>query len=64
MPNTVVKLTNAESTWLEAAWEDKKLLVNESVNHWAGAFSFVYLLAYGFHFSGFLINDKIGVINL
>jgi hypothetical protein len=30
MPNTVVKLTNAESTWLEAAWEDRKLLINES----------------------------------
>ena len=29
MPNTVVKLTNAESTWLEAAWEDRKLLIKE-----------------------------------
>ena len=29
MPNTVVKLTNAESTWLEAAWEDRKLLINK-----------------------------------
>ena len=29
MPNTVVKLTNAESTWLETAWEDRKLLINE-----------------------------------
>ena len=29
MPNTVVKLTNAESTWLEAAREDRKLLINE-----------------------------------
>ena len=28
MPNTVVKLTNAESTWLEAAREDRKLLIN------------------------------------
>ena len=28
MPNTVVKLTNVESTWLEAAWEDRKLLIN------------------------------------
>ena len=28
MPNTEVKLTNAESTWLEAAWEDRKLLIN------------------------------------
>ena len=27
MPNTVVKLTNAESTWLEAAREDRKLLI-------------------------------------
>ena len=29
MPNTVVKLINAESTWLEAAWEDRKLLIKE-----------------------------------
>ena len=27
--NTVVKLINAESTWLETAWEDRKLLINE-----------------------------------
>ena len=29
MPNTVVKLTNAERTWLEAAREDRKLLIKE-----------------------------------
>ena len=27
IPNTVVKLINAESTWLETAWEDRKLLI-------------------------------------
>ena len=27
MPNTVVKLINAESTWPEAAREDRKLLI-------------------------------------
>jgi hypothetical protein len=58
MPNTVVKLTNAESTWLEAAWEDKKLLVNKSVNHWVGAFSFIHLWVYGFYFPGFLLMIK------
>ena len=26
MPNIEVKLTNAESTWLEAAWKDRTLL--------------------------------------
>ena len=26
--NTVVKLVNAESTWLETAWEDRKSLIN------------------------------------
>ena len=26
--NTVVKLVNAESTWLETAWEDRKLLID------------------------------------
>ena len=25
--NTVVKLVNAESTWLETAWEDRKSLI-------------------------------------
>ena len=28
IPNTVVKHINAESTWLETAWEDKKLPVD------------------------------------
>ena len=32
MPNTEVKLTNAESTWLEAAWEDRTLL-NKEAHH-------------------------------
>ena len=32
MPNTVVKLTNAESTWLEAAREDRKLLIKGNLN--------------------------------
>ena len=32
MPNTEVKLTNAESTWLEAAWEDRKLLNKISIS--------------------------------
>ena len=27
--NTVVKLINAESTWLETAWEDRKPLIKE-----------------------------------
>ena len=26
--NTVVKLINAESTWLETAWEDRKPLID------------------------------------
>ena len=30
MPNTEVKLVNAESTWLEATWEDRKLLNKET----------------------------------
>ena len=39
MPNTVVKLTNAESTWLEAAREDRKLLINlKSTSLMTGAF--------------------------
>ena len=27
--NTVVKLVNAESTWLATAWEDRKLLIKQ-----------------------------------
>ena len=29
MPNTAVKPANAESTWGEAPWEDRKPLINE-----------------------------------
>ena len=29
IPNTVVKLVNAESTWLETAWEDRKSLIKK-----------------------------------
>ena len=29
IPNTVVKHINAESTWLETAWEDRKLPVSK-----------------------------------
>ncbi len=32
MPNTEVKLTNAESTWPEAAREDRKLLIKEKID--------------------------------
>ena len=39
MPNTVVKLTNAESTWLEAAREDRKLLIKEKLNRKVGLFT-------------------------
>ena len=44
MPNTVVKLTNAESTWLEAAREDRKLLINmkELIMQMVGSFYFVW----------------------
>ena len=41
MPNTVVKLTNAESTWLEAAREDRKLLINMKAHPFGCAFCFV-----------------------
>ena len=43
--NTVVKLINAESTWLETAWEDRKLLINEKkkVYRMVGLFLFAHL---------------------
>ena len=33
MSNTEVKLVNAESTWLEAIWEDRKLLNKISISY-------------------------------
>ena len=47
MPNTVVKLTNAESTWLEAAREDRKLLINMKAHLQRCAF---FLLSFGSRF--------------
>ena len=38
MPNTEVKLTNAESTWPEAAREDRKLLIKEKTLPNVGVF--------------------------
>lgn len=40
MPNTEVKLTNAESTWPEAAREDRKLLIKEKTLTNVGVFSY------------------------
>ena len=44
MPNTEVKLTNAESTWLEAAWKDRTLL-NKKTHH-RDVMSFFSVLSY------------------
>ena len=43
MPNTVVKLINAESTWLEAAREDRKLLINMKAHLQRCAFCFAFI---------------------
>ena len=42
MPNTEVKLTNAESTWLEAAREDRKLLIDMKKDTQRSVFFYVY----------------------
>ena len=42
MPNTEVKLTNAESTWLEAAREDRKLLIDMKKDTQKSVFFYVY----------------------
>ena len=42
MPNTEVKLTNAESTWLEAAREDRKLLIDIKKDTQKSVFFYVY----------------------
>ena len=36
--NTVVKLVNAESTWLETAWEDRKSLIKLKANRMVSLF--------------------------
>ena len=33
MPNTVVKPANAESTWMEASWEDREPLITKGKEH-------------------------------
>ena len=38
MPNTEVKLINAESTWPEAAREDRKLLIKKLLHGMCGSF--------------------------
>ena len=44
MPNTEVKPIGAESTWLEAAWEDRTLLNKET--HHRDVMSFFSVLSY------------------
>ena len=44
IPNTVVKHINAESTWLETAWEDRKLPVKKRKTlDWVSFFSYINL---------------------
>ena len=43
--NTVVKLVNAESTWLETAWEDRKSLIKlKRLTVWLAFFIIVFRL--------------------
>ena len=53
MPNTEVKLTNAESTWPEAAREDRKLLIKEKTLTNVG----VFFICRGF-LSGRVTRDR------
>ena len=43
MPNTVVKLLNAESSWWETACEDRKLPRESRVRRKSGSFCFIVL---------------------
>ena len=56
MPNTVVKLTNAESTWLEAAREDRKLLMNMKAHLQRCAFCFAFGSGFRVQGSGFMVE--------
>ena len=40
---TVVKLVNAESTWLETAWEDRKSLIKLKANRTVSLFCYIFL---------------------
>ena len=44
--NTVVKLINAESTWLETAWEDRKPLIDVKAHLRVCLFLYVKLNVY------------------
>ena len=43
IPNTVVKHIEVESTWLETAWEDRKLPVRKASDFCQGLFSYVLI---------------------
>ena len=59
MPNTEVKLTNAESTWPEAAWEDRKLLIQRQERRTCAEMHRPFLFfAYTFFFYGQRIFSK------
>ena len=42
--NTVVKLVNAESTWLVTAWEDRKSLIKQKKDTPKGVSFLLYIL--------------------
>ena len=58
MPNTVVKLTNAESTWLEAAREDRKLLIKKKA---LTVMVSAFLLCVSFEMMGFCGGRRLPV---
>ena len=55
--NTVVKLINAESTWLETAWEDRKplILIKKALAYASAFLWFVIRGSWGM--SGFLSDQ-------
>ncbi len=62
MPNTEVKLINAESTWPEAAREDRKLLIKKLLRGLAWEFFLVLLMKEGLDGRGaFFVTRKIVV---
>ena len=61
MPNTEVKLTNAESTWLEAAREDRKLLIKEKDLQRCESFLHTQTWVIG-HFVLILIPMKLDIV--
>ena len=62
MPNTAVKPANAESTWGEAHWEDRKPLIKKKALANASAF-LLFVVSGSWEMRGFLSDQgSLGIV--